>query len=709
MTSLRLLFAAVVFLSAFLLFQVQPIVGRYVLPWFGGGPAVWTTCLLFFQAALLCGYAYAHAVTRLRPRAQAVLHGLLLLAAVAVLPITPGDRWQPPDPSSPVSRVLLLLGTVIGLPFVALAATAPLVQSWFARLRAGESPYRLYALSNAGSLLALLSYPLLVEPNLSRRQQGLAWSGGMIVFALLCATLAAGQAVRRAPTVAPQEKGPTADDPLARSDWGRALLWIALPACGSALLAGITNLLTQDVASVPFLWVLPLALYLLTFILCFDHPRWYRRRVFAVALVPAVVAFTWLVLQPVGRLGLVPQVALHGGVLFICCMVCHGEVARLRPPARRLTAYYLAIAAGGALGGAFVAIAAPRLFTGFLEARVGVFACCALLLLVLGTDAGSRLYRLRPAGVWLVLIIALMLLGALLLTDTATAPGERLVARSRNFYGVLTVADAGAGTKDHRRLLRHGRVIHGAQFLDASRRREPLAYYGSEAGLSLALDALRQRRPTRRMGVVGLGAGTVAAYTRAGDVLRAYEIDPEVVSVARAHFTYLADTPAAVTVVLGDGRLSLEREPSQQFDVLILDAFSGDSVPAHLLTREALAGYLRHLRPGGLLAVNVSNHFLDLTRVVAGLAEAWGLHAVVIDHVPPAPAAEIEFPSSWALLSADRALLTGPPLTGRTAPVPRPGGRPILWTDDRSDLFGVLQSSSAITARKPREHPRLPR
>lgn len=709
-------FAAATFLGASLLFLVQPLIARYILPWFGGGPAVWTTCMLFFQTVLLGGYAYAHvgvravATGRLTARRHAVVHVALLLAAVAALAfVVPSPAWKPQSAGNPTLRILALLAVTVGLPYLALSATGPLLQAWFARLdRTGDGggnaarTYRLYAVSNAGSLLALLAYPFVAEPLLSRRQQMAAWSAGLIGFAVLCAACAV-LAARRAPRVngdghagrtpAVGGSGPSGDIEPAGPTFARRSLWLALPTCASVLLLAGTNTLTQDVAPVPLLWVLPLALYLLTFILAFDRPGWYRRPVWVTLMV--------LVMLPAVRVlavidGQAPPMLLRtlvlAAVVLVCCMVCHGELARLKPPPRHLTGYYLTIAAGGAAGGMLVAVVGPLVLDRHVELHVGLWACGLLALLVPWATEGKA-----PRGVpGMMAVTGLVVLGGLLWAVAAWRPGDtRVVHRSRDFYGALTVdLDRPDDPAAANYRFFHGSILHGRQYLAPARQLVPTSYYVTDSGIGMALRQDRLGGRSRRVGVVGLGAGMVAAYGRAGDVFRFYELSPAVARLARDPFTFLRDTPARTEVVVGDGRLALEREPDQRFDVLALDAFSGDAVPVHLLTAEAFDVYRRHLAPGGLLGAHISNRYLDLQPVLKRWADHAGWDAVVVAQTrnaqtPKDTKDDAPDPSTWVLMAADPARLDGFRAAGGRPPVDRPGVK--LWTDERSDLLRVLK------------------
>lgn len=615
------LYAWVIFLGAFLLFQIQPLIAKIILPSFGGSSVVWSTCMLFFQVVLLLGYAYAHWLNEhFRATRQAIIHSALLLASIAVLPIGPDAVRSVSGVDHPSWQILKLLAVSIGIPYFLLSSTSPLLQAWYARRR-GKAPYRLYALSNLASMAALLSYPALLEPNFTTRHQGGMWSIGYAVFAALCGATAWFSARGLAKDVG--NESPETAVPAVRPRWPMLALWIALAACGSVLLLSVTTYLTQDVAAIPFLWVLPLSIYLLTFIICFDSPWLYVRSVFYPLLAAALGIFAYLLWHPNGVFKIGWTVVLCVAALFFCCMVCHGELVRLRPHTRYLTLFYTMLSVGGATGGIFVALLAPNLFSGYEEFPIGLGLCAVLSVGVL-LAANRQWFEQRWGR---VLSGALVALAAAYLVCLGVIVHESLagyrVAR-RNFYGQLRVEDI-IGEDDnytHRKLL-HGVINHGEQILDAKFRREPISYFCRGTGIAHAMLAGQPGVP-RRIGILGLGCGTLAAYGRAGDTIRIYEINPLVLEISRSEFTYLNDTPAHVETVLGDGRLSLEREPSQQFDVLVMDAFSGDSVPVHLITREAFQTYLRHLKPGGILAVNVSNRHLDLRPVMERGAAAVG-------------------------------------------------------------------------------------
>jgi len=665
--------------SAFLLFQVQPVIARIILPWFGGSAAVWTTCLLFFQAVLLLGYLYAHWLYgKLRPRAQMVAHILLLAASLLVLPMWPAASWKPTGAADPTGRILLLLAVTVGLPYFLLSTTGPLLQAWYARRYRGAMPYRLYALSNAGSMFALISYPVLFEPWLGTRHQALSWSWAYAVFILLCA----GTAWLGRDAAATQvESAPDTQDP-ARSTFFR----IALPACASILLLAITNHLTQNVAAIPFLWILPLSLYLLSFILCFESAGWYRRTMFLGLFAVVVGGMTYALSPEFQNNPIKVTIPFFAVGLFVCCMVCHGELARLKPHHSRLTSFYVTIALGGALGGVFVALIAPRVFSGFYELPVGLAACACVVLAVLRADPESGL-----GGSWKRPV---PLAGALLTLAVAAYAGFVIHERGRdarlmvrNFYGGLKVMDDTAYDSDEPvRTLMHGTITHGQQYLNPKLQGRPTTYYGPNSGVGRAIRQ-NQESGRVRVGVIGLGTGTLAAYGRAGDYFRFYEINPLVLQLAKTEFTFLKICKARLDVALGDARLSLEREPPENFDVLAVDAFSSDAIPVHLLTREAFVLYFRHLKPDGVLAVHVSNKHLNLTPVVKLAAASLRLDARLAD-------TEDEendvFGSTWVLVTSSSGFFDGPLMRTAVVEVPLPGNMR-MWTDDYSNLFQILK------------------
>ena len=750
-------FALAIFLSAFLLFQVQLLLGKQILPMFGGAPAVWTACLLVFQLLLLAGYGLAHGVALgLRIRSQAAVQMALLTASLVLLavlsqtwpsPITPGSDWRPTSEAHPTFSIVLFLFAAIGLPFLLLSTTSPLLQNWFARSSQRASPYRLYALSNAGSLLGLLSYPVLVEPNLRVRTQAWVWTAGYAVWAvtfIYCALMTR----RTFPLTQINERPNDAAERELRPGWKAAAKWTGLAACASVLLLSTTNFICQEVAVIPFLWVLPLCLYLLSFIFCFESDRWYRRGLFHAFFAVAAGAMI-LVTQPNAEYSYLVQLAACLALLFAGCMVCHGEAARSRPDAKHLTQFYLCISSGGALGGIFVGLAAPRIFPNYWEYPLGILVCAMVILGAAVGDKNSWWYRgsaplaalvlagaafalpavlapvvpglrlalwergLLPAAllafagflmvrerrksqtsrqVWPMRLAARVTLGVLTagLAIPQKAEFFHVVARARNFYGVLSVVDV---QPENYFALRHGKIVHGFQFQDAQRARVATGYYGENSAANIVI----RNWPAHpmRVGLVGMGAGALAAVGKPGDVYRFYEINPDVYRFSggeRPYFTFLRDSPANIEVALGDARILLEQEAAkkepQGFDVLVLDAFSSDAIPMHLLTREAFDVYLKHLRgQESVIAVHISNRTLDLGPVVAGLANEFGMKAV---RCQPVSLKSYLWPSDWILLSKSGASLDIRELRKWEVPVSG-SAKPILWTDDYSNLLRVLR------------------
>ena len=745
-------YACTIFLSAFLLFGVQPMIGKIILPWFGGSAAVWSTCLLFFQAALLGGYLYAHWSTRrFTPRNQATLHIALMAISLALLPVLPSPSWKPSHPGDPSGRILLLLAATIGLPYLLLATTSPLLQAWYVAWRPGAVPYRLFALSNLGSLLALFSFPVLVEPLFTTHTQAYGWSAMYAVFVLLC-SVSAWRAFhsKRDPFPAkgiedvPREASlNTPPEPLAA--WKTYLLWVLLPACASVLLIASTTHLSMNVAPIPLLWVLPLGAYLLSFILCFENEKLYHRGVFLPLLIAGSGGVAFAIYYNLGNPSISWAIPLVAATLFVCSMVCHGELVRLKPDPRRLTSFYLLVAFGGALGGLFVAVVAPHLFHTYVELPLALVACCLLASVVLwiapGIPTGDGRLRFARIAVLLLILAAagylgykargdrwdlpLVVCGGLAAAMVWIAPGiwscniqlrstrtamfaftvvlagylasmkltddRRYVFSARNFYGVLRVIDTPESAQQiGSRKLVYGTIDHGEQLTKPSQRRMPISYYGPDSGMGRAIRYFQRRSPVR-IGVVGLGAGVSAAYCRPGDVFRFYEINPLDLNIATTWFTYLNDCPGDHQVFMGDARLTMERQDGQQFDVLAIDAFTSDAIPVHLLTREAFAVFFRHIKPSGILAVHVSNRYLDLVPVVA--RNAHDLHKTALDVDDDGESEEYYSISDWVLVSADSAVFGDNLFHESAQPAKvRPGLRP--WTDDYSNLFQILKAPS---------------
>jgi hypothetical protein len=674
------LWGGTIFLSAFLLFQVQPLLTKVILPWFGGGAGVWLAALVFFQITYLLGNLYAYwLIHHPSSRWSTKIHVGLLALSFLSLPILPGVTWKPYGPENPSLRIFALLTATIGLPFLLLSATSSLLQAWYVQGRPGNWPYRFYALSNAGSLLALLSYPVLVEPHSTTRHQALAWSYAYGLFAAGCAWIA----FRKRRTLS----APNDSDAHHAPNWKQLLFWAALAADASALLLAATNHISQDIAAVPLLWIVPLSLYLLSLILCFENGRWYRRSFFLRLLAVALAGMTYSLAPEFANAGPSLQIPLFCIGLFVCCMVCHGELARLKPDPRHLASFYLMIALGGAFGGIFVGVIAPRIFHDFYELPIAL-AGCAIVALVCLTPADSRLAATRSRRVLFFGNAAIIAVGFAFL-PYLTAPRHRMSTTARNFYGVLRVQDDPAtANQPARRDLLNGTIVHGIEILEPGRRSEATTYYGAESGAAFALNEVH-RRGSISVGIIGLGAGTLATFGKPGDHFTFYEINPLVIRAADSEFDFLRDSRAHIDIVPGDARLSLERQPSQNFDLLLADAFSGDAIPVHLLTRESFQLYFHHLKPDGLLAIHISNKFLDLKPVVEAAAQSFGAKTRAITNV--ADEKNDIYTATWVLLYPSGMPSSGAdddtalPHWSRSNVVVRP------WTDDYSSLFKLLR------------------
>ncbi len=671
-------FYAVVALSAFLLFLVQPLIAKQILPWFGGSSAVWTTCMLFFQGALLLGYAYSDASPRaLGPRRQPILHIVLATLALLVLPIIAPESWKPAGDEEPISRILMLLAVTIGLPYVLLSTTSPLIQSYFARLNPGRDPYRLFALSNAASLIALVAYPVVIEPFVGTRMQAIGWSVMFAVFVLLVATLA--WRVSRVHVEFAVERDDVRAEPLPASS---QLRWIAFSAAGSMLLLAVSNHITQNVASVPLLWLLPLTLYLLTFILTFDGTDWYKRSFYAGPFFVMVIGMCFLLVDKDFQFDLIVQTSVFCVGLFVVCMMCHGELVLSKPAPQHLTRFYLLVSIGGALGALMVSVVAPLLFSTYIETAVALLIA-ALLFIPVAQAA-------HPFLQWLAVLLAIGVVG----TGAWFVKQEHnnAIEVTRNFYGVLKVKSYDdMGSENYLLRLVHGAILHGEQYLHEKWRYQPTTYYTPTSGFGRAVNAQREMAPQtnnqQRIGMIGLGVGTVGAYCREGDVCRIYEINAEVERLARKHFTYLVDSKATPLVIIGDARLSLEREAPNQFNVLAVDAFSGDSIPMHLITHEAVRGFMGHLASNGILAYHVSNRFLNLPPVLAEIAEREKLVGVVVED-PAQKDNTLHSSSTWVLLARKDGALKG--IGDAGTPLTRVANAP-LWTDDFNNLLSVVK------------------
>lgn len=691
-----LIFASTIALSAFLLFLVQPIIAKQILPWFGGTSAVWTTCMVFFQVMLLAGYAYAHFTTaRLSARTQALVHTALLVASLLFLPIIPSEVHKPGGNEDAALAIIVLLALTIGLPYFLLSSTGPLLQKWVAHQLPEKTVYRLFALSNAGSLIGLLAFPFAIEPYAPSSTQSWVWSVGYALFALTCAACAwkaAGSAARveglplsvAAPSTAPPP--PSAASPTI----GDYVLWLTLSALGSILLLASTSHITQNIASVPFLWVLPLTLYLLTFVIVFEGRGgrgWYEPRAWILPTLLFVVMMAAALSAGNGVLDVALAVPMYCLGLFVACVFCHGELALRKPVPRYLTHFFLSLAAGGALGGLFVGLVAPRVFPTYYELPLALLAVAAMATWVAWSN-----HRLAPA--WKMSLAGTALAATAATTyysaEYATFLRNDTVVMQRNFYGTLRVKTSGADDHEMRRLL-HGVILHGEQPVRGPLRIEPGSYYPRTSGIGLAIESKQAHGPVR-IGVVGLGIGTTAAYGRSGDTVRFYELDADVRTLATQQFTYLTDTPACLEFAIGDARLSLERElaagQAGRFDVLAIDAFSSDSIPVHLMTREAVRVFMKHLAPNGVLAIHISNRFLDLKPVLANIAQAEDLKAQYINDSPSEVSGAAS--SDWVLLAANEAPLKVEAIAARAEAI-APNPEFSLWTDQFNNLVDVLK------------------
>lgn len=702
------LFALGIFLSAFLLFQIQPMIGKFILPWFGGTPAVWSTVMLFFQVLLTGGYAYAYwLIERLKPRRQFIVHASLIAFAFLMLitlsviwesPVTPDSSWKPENVRSPVFDIFKLLVVSVGLPYFILAANGPLMQAWFSRMFPGRTYARLYALSNLGSLLGLLAYPILIEPSLPLRWQGWVWALGFFLFGWIAIQIASRsrRSTDRSRDIALSEV--EAHPPLAL----RAL-WILLSATASLFLLSVTNQITQEVAVIPFLWVLPLALYLLSFILTFAGESVYHRKLFIVLFVLSTV-FTLLVMLNATSLHITWQILAYCLLLFSACMFCHGELYRLRPPAHSLTTFYLMISIGGALGGAFVSLLAPLVFNGYWEFFVGLATILAIILTILRSERSGRAREGagKPSSKVSAdlssrarFIFTTFCLVTLMLAIISTFFSGALYSE-RNFYGVIRVNElVPAGSTHQAYEMSHGITIHGLQFVEPELRDLPTTYYVPESGAGLAILNHPKYGQKLRVGLLGLGVGTLLTYAQPGDEYRLYEINPAVTQLAQGkggYFTFLSDSQAKISMVLGDARISLERELGennlQNFDVLVLDTFSSDSIPAHLVTKEAFALYLAHLARDGIIAAHITNLHLDLQPVLWQLAQYYDLNTRRIDYEGDSKGG---FASHWILLSRDPVLLDTSVIRAHAVDLNGYSSSLELWTDDYNNLFQILK------------------
>jgi hypothetical protein len=732
----QLFFALTLFVSATLLFIVQPMFAKMVLPLLGGSPAVWNTCMVFYQGSLLAGYLYAHFSTRwLGVRRQAGLHLLILCLPWLVLPVAMATAWTPPAETNPIPWLLMLLTVSVGLPFFVVSASAPMLQAWFANTGhpAAKDPYFLYAASNLGSMLALLGYPIIVEPSLSLGGQSVVWTTG---YGLLM-VLTAGCAVflwRRAPKmemgIAEEEPGrdvPLGDDPTIST----RMRWLVLSFAPSSLLLGVTTHISTDIAAVPLLWVVPLALYLLTFVLVFarrsplPHELMVRVQPFVVILL-AVLFFhgvskmVWL------------KLLLHLVTFFVIAMVCHGELAKTRPRAKYLTEFYIWMSVGGVLGGLFNAMVAPNIFSSIVEYPLVIAVACLLRPkldsphatgpgrwfdlalpaamvfglggLVMGLQArgilmteGSTSVILAVAGLIVFSFQArpirfgLGMAAIFVVGSLAFGQSTSVLHVERNFFGVIRVSRT-ASPATH--VMSHGSTNHGMQRQDPDECRQAIGYYHHSGPLGQVFATLGGPDHAREIGIIGLGTGGITAYAQPGQRVVYYEIDPAVERLARdpQYFTYLRDCKAETDVVLGDARLTIGAVADSHFDLLILDAFTSDAIPIHLITREAIGMYLEKLAPQGVLVLHISNRYLDLEPILGNIADDLGAvcHIQKDREVSDQQRAEGKFPSTWAVIARRPEHLAQLANNPKWKPVPKSPDYP-LWTDDFSNILTVLR------------------
>ena len=700
---------ATILVSAFLLFEVQPIISKIILPWFGGSPMVWSTCLLFFQSLLLVGYAYTHILIKQTVPIQVACHLCLLIFTLAFLPIIPENQWRPTDVSIPTFYILKLLTVHVGLPYILLSSTAPLVQAWYSQVYDNRSPYRLYAVSNVSSMVALLSYPFIIEPAIDTSTQGMYWSLAFFGFTCIVGCLCYQRLIiynsspqKKKSEQRPEIKGNVTGQGL--SDNPKVLqyaAWLLLPALASTMLMAITNHISQDIAAIPFLWVLPLSLYLLSFIICFDSSRWYNRTVFSCLTSISLLLISLFHIKKINFFDLVQikikltelsyniafEASLYFSTLFFICMLCHGELINLKPPAKYLTSFYLSISTGGAIGGVFVALICPIVFTSYVEINIGLTLAYALSLYILILQA-TRVKTKHKKLAYFITVFFFTISAFIIYQGQFNNVRPKPIYETRNFYGGLRVVEFDRRLPSrHRKVLLHGRIKHGLQLLQPEKQQTPTTYFTADSGLGVAMKYYDYQGP-QHVGIMGLGAGTVATYGQKGDRYRFYELDPDVLNIATHYFSFLKKSKADVNVVLGDARLSMESESPQNFDIIVMDAFTGDAPPVHLLTVEAFDVYLKHLKPNGILALNISNRHIDMGPLIAKIGNLNNMKGVEI--VNSGTNNIYESSSTWVLLTRDRQFINHPAVikAGKK-------GRTVfkdirVWTDQYSNLFELL-------------------
>src|SRR3984885_8450531 len=684
MPASRLLYGVTVFLGAFLLFLVEPMAAKQLLPALGGSSAVWLTCLVFFQVTLLLGYLYAHWLTRAAfDEWQRWIYLALLATAAVLLGVQTIHRPSlGRGADHPVTTIFLALTLTIGLPFLLLASTSPLLQVLLARSKDGTIPYRLFGLSNTGSLLALIAYPTLVEPNLTLKVQRALWSAGFVVYAVLCALLAR-QTQSNVQPAHVEEQSSAASDPAAKK-W----LWFLLPMAAAMQLSAVTGHLTVNIAAIPLLWMLPLAVYLLSFIVAFEFPALYRRGLVVRLLVVMLASLGYAISKTDVSLPIGIAILFFLAEAFIACLFCHAETYTLRPQratqngsqiGSQTTLFYLLIAAGGAAETFFIGILSPLIFSANYDLAISFFVTAALAVAVTWDDGWPQRLLWTTCSV-LLLFFTIML---------HTAYAREAILEVRNFYGSLRVKQRNGPHGGTERMLLNGTIQHGTQLFAPGLTRTPTTYYADDSGIGVALHHCCDSRP-RNIGVIGLGTGTIATYGTANDRIRFYEINPLVRPIAQNLFTYLRDSPAQISFADGDARTSLTREAPQQFDVLAVDAFSGDAIPLHLLTIQAIELYKKHLAPGGILAFHVSNQYLNLPPELSALADAANMQSRLIESQPDDSIGA--YRATWILLTSNSAFFDQPEVAAVAGTVPT-DARLRVWTDDYSSILPILQLS----------------
>ena len=681
-----------IFLSSFLLFQVQPILAKMALPLFGGGGAIWTACMLFFQLFLLLGYLYSHCLSKLTNlNHQVLIHSVLIGASLLLLPITPFASnlslgWQAPQ-----FEIMFFLLLGIGFPYFILSSTAPLIQKWYSVIPQNNTPYRLYSLSNLGSLLALLSYPLLIEPAMTTQLQTKIWSVGYGVFALLMLFTAYRLFGKHVEQAKPEDIS-AATSAATKTGFGTLLLWLLFSATSVILMVSTTNAMTQNIPPTPFLWILPLCIYLLTYIICFNNDKWYVRRYWLLCFGCCSLAAI-LMFYTGSQFNIVAQVVVYAMILFFACMLCHGELARLKPDPNKLTLFYLIIAVGGLMGSIFTSIVAERIFTQYYEFPVGIALVYLLFIVTLRKEKADNVlveaplkqnYYLTLAGIAGLVVFGLYFLQ---LNDLYY---KNDVHNSRNFYGTLSVKDL-SNSGEPTRVLFDGATSHGTQSLSPASKNTPTSYYRFNTGVALALQHGGADKP-KKVAIIGLGTGTLASYGQSADDYVFYELNPNVARAANDYFSYLADSKANVTVRLGDARVTLQNElqqlGSQQYQVMVVDAFSSDSIPVHLLTLEAFQLYWQHLTEQGMLVLHITNTHLDLLPLVATLAESSGKKMF---HFYSASDDDAKHTAEWVVVTNNDDFINNKDILYKATYFTLKKEQSILWTEEYSNLMSVIK------------------